>query len=117
MSDLLPVNLPDRKDTFHRDPANQTIATGGSKFHVRRIAMKGVLAIRKVHGKQIAQEDFPAAIGQSAAAAQPQQSTAPPIHELLEEFLLRRREVVRLDPADDDALIFEELIDRAGKPC
>jgi uncharacterized membrane protein len=29
LSDLLPVNLPDRKDTFHRDPANVELTAAG----------------------------------------------------------------------------------------
>ena len=37
MSDLLPVNLPDRKDTFHRDPANVELTAAGRESLICRL--------------------------------------------------------------------------------
>jgi hypothetical protein len=37
MSDLLPVNLPDRKDTFHRDPANVELTAVGRDSLICRL--------------------------------------------------------------------------------
>ena len=37
VSDLLPVNLPDRKDTFHRDPANVEFTAAGRESLICRL--------------------------------------------------------------------------------
>ena len=55
----------------------------------------------------------PASVGQREAPAEQQQSAAAPVDKLLDQFLLRRREVARLHRADDQPLVAEKIFGAA----
>ncbi len=57
----------------------------------------------------------PASIAKRSAAPEKQQSPAAAVHELLDQFFLRRREVVRLDRTDDDRLVGKQFLGGRGK--
>ena len=62
--------------------------------------MKRALAVRQSDREQIRQRrGRVAAVGQRRAAAQEEQSPAPPVDELPDQFLLRGREIGGLDVA------------------
>src|SRR5580658_4201867 len=56
-----------------------------------------------------------AAIGERCASASEQQTAAAPVHKIADQLLLRRRKVVRLNAADDEALEAEKLFGLDGK--
>ena len=73
--------------------------------------MKRSFLIRQSHGKQVGEARCrPAAVAKRGAAAEKQQAAAAAIHKLLDQFLLRRREVARFHRADDDRLVGEQIL-------
>src|SRR5262249_40110865 len=80
------------------------------------IAVERAFAFGQAGGHQVGKRRTGiAAVGKRGAAAEEKNAAAATVHEIVNQLLLRRREVVRLHAADDQPLKLEEVLRLAGE--
>ena len=96
---------------------NQAVFSRRRQFRRGRISMKSIGPVGQPDRQQIGKRRLGIpAVGERSPSAQEQQPAPAPVHELLDQFLLRRRKVGRFHAAQNDPLKAEELLYFGGEP-